>query len=344
MSIKAGSILNPFRLYSFFFLKLIYLLIVRRPKAVYYPVTPTQLGWLGRDFPCLMICRILRVKTVIHLRGGGLKLNLQTFHPGIKWMTKTACMTVSKALVQAEVLRDQFGDLARKGRISVLYNAIDTKRYDNPDLANHASGELLFLGHLTKAKGYCDLVRAIPLVAERFPQVKFLFAGNIRKGERCVYFNQTNGKAIEYEDPFDLHQYIQRSDYNYNYKYLGVVTGEDKLKLLRNCTALILPSYSEGFSRSLLEGLSMGKPVICTPVGAHKEVIRDGEHGFVVEPGNITQLAETIIRLLENKPLRDKMAKANYEYARSHFDIDIIAGRLRDYINEVVQEDRGIVL
>ncbi len=51
-----------FAFFRFFFL-LIVLILHHRPRLVYYPVTATQLGWLGRDFGCLMICSIFRIKS-----------------------------------------------------------------------------------------------------------------------------------------------------------------------------------------------------------------------------------------------------------------------------------------
>ena len=59
------------------------------------------------------------------------------------------------------------------------------------------------MGHMTKAKGYTDILKIIPDLCDEFPFVKFYFAGNIRRGERGVFFNQYTGAKIEYEDPFE---------------------------------------------------------------------------------------------------------------------------------------------
>lgn len=314
-------------------------MIVRyRPVLAYYPITTTQVGWVGRDLWCLFICRFLGIKTVIHLRGGHLKLNLQKFSPIVQKLAHLACHQVSLALVQAECLRGQFEGLIPQDRVDVLYNAIDTNEYDTNDLNKYDPKQILFMGHMTKAKGYCDLVGAIPIVAEKFPNVRFCFAGTLRKGETGVFFDQTTGDPLRYEDPNMMHEAITSGQYKDNYVDVGLVSGHEKMHLLRRTNIFVLPSYSEGFSRALLEAMSMGKPVICTPVGAHREVIVDGVNGYIVRTGDIEQLADRIIKLLSNTSLRGKMGETNYRYVRENFDITIIARQMEKYLKRVINE------
>ncbi len=333
---KARLDLATAKAFFLFFSRLLYELMRHRPEAVYYPVTPTEMGWLGRDAPCLMLCHLFRARTIIHLRGGHLQLNLRTFTPLTRRLAAIACRRVSLALVQAERLRNQFDGLVPRDRVAVLDQAIDVHEYDNPDLGAYDPNQVLFLGNLTKAKGYCDLVRAIPLVAARLPGARFVFAGTLHRGERGVFFDQTSGTPLEYEDPFLLHEHIGRSEWQRNYSFVGIVRDGEKLGLLRNSALFVLPSYSEGFSRALLEAMAVGKPVVCTPVGAHPEVIEDGVNGLFVNPGDVEALAERIAYLLGNPSVRHRMAEANYRLVRRVYDIDIVAARLGAYIQDVI--------
>ena len=80
----------------------------------------------------------------------------------------------------------------------------------------------------------------------------------------------------------------------------------------------------------------MGKPIICTPVGAHKDVIQDGINGFIVQPGDIDMIAKKILYILQNPRTRESMAKTNYQYVRNRFHINLIAKQLEEYIEEVI--------
>ena len=321
-----------------FIAALVYMLIRHRPVLAYYPVTPTELGWLGRDLWCILICRLFRVKTVIHLRGSHFRPNFSQFSAFGKRLVRSGCAMVSAAIVQADCLREQFEGLVPKERIKTLYQAIDSTEYHNPDLSNYQRGKILFVGNMTKAKGYCDLVRAIAPVVKKHPEANFYFAGGLRKGERGVFFNQITGQQLAYEDPFVAHDEIMCGLYKNHYHALGVVGANEKVDLLRSSDIFVLPSYSEGFSRALLEAMCVGKPVICTAVGAHREVIQDKVHGLLVQPGDVAGLVDCICRLLEDRQLRDRIAHTNYRRVRADFDIAGIARQFSTILENCTNE------
>lgn len=330
---------NSLLSFPIFFTNLVSVLLWHRPPVAYYPVTPTQLGWVGRDALCILLCRLFRARTIIHMRGSHLNLNFGTFHPVVQRLVRFACRSVSIGIVQGERLRDQFSTLLPDSRIRVLYQAIDTAAYDTSDVGCGRSVDVLFMGHLTHAKGYCDLLRCIPAVADAVPDVRFVVAGTKRQGERGVFFNQLTGERLVYEEPEKLEEAICSGKYKQNYKYLGVVKDAEKLERMRQSAVFVLPSYSEGFSRALLEAMSLGLPIVCTPVGAHAEIIQDGRNGYVVDPGDTGMLAQRIIALLQDSELRRKMAQENYEYARRRFDIDRIADTFSTYIDQAINDD-----
>lgn len=313
-----------------------------RPALVYYPVTATQRGWLGRDVWCLFICRLLRVKTVVHLRAGHFRLNYAAFSGPAKWLVRRALATASVAIVQADCLKDQFRGLIPEEKIKRLYQAIDTARYDNPDLGDFVPHKVLFMGNLSNAKGYCDVVKIIEDVVERYPRAQFCFAGTMVKRNRNVLFNQVTGERLDFVDPFEVEAHVKTRPVTDHYHNLGVVAGEEKMRHLRECDIVVLPSYSEGFSRALVEAMSVGKPVVYTPVGAHREVMVDGVHGLMVHPGDRAGLCECICRLLGDRQLRDRIALANYRCVREQFDISIIATQLSTIFSACLDAEPAI--
>ncbi|WP_162430954.1 glycosyltransferase family 4 protein [Christiangramia aestuarii] len=319
-----------------FFYKLLYRLLVFKPDVVYYPITPTQIGWLGRDVLTILISRLFGAKVVIHLRGSHFKLNFKSFHPAAKKLIGYALSKVDVGIVQANYLRDEFEPFLSSEKTFTLYQSIIPEEFPNEDIFNFNRGKILVVGHLTKAKGYTDIVDIIPSIAEKFPFVRFEFAGNMRKGERGVFYNQFDGTPIDYEDPFVAEREIINGKYAKNYSNLGIIDGEVKLKHFQNSDLFISASYSEGFSRSLLEAMTCGKPLIYTPVGAHREVLDDGLNGVCVPPGNKKELEAAISSLLANKELRNSMAQTNFKVSREKFSIDRIAKDFTEILNSTL--------
>ena len=320
-----------------FHLRFLWSLIAARPKLIYYPITATAAGWVARDVPCIIASRLFGCNVVIHLRAGHLRLNYRRFPGVVKRLVKFACSRVSIAIVQAECLRNQFEGLVPEQRIKVLPQAIDTAEYEAGPAQPGRRNQILFLGNLAYSKGYCDLVRALPAVAQAMPDVKFVFCGSIVE-ERAtgVYFDQSTGEKLTYESAKAAHETVQRSAHAKHYEWRGVVAGKEKLDLLRSSSLIVLPSYSEGFSRALIEAMSVGKPVVCTPVGAHPEFIVDGVHGIHVPPGNVQALAVALISLLSDDARRNAIGAANYRYVRETFDIKIVAKQLEDLFFDAV--------
>jgi glycosyltransferase involved in cell wall biosynthesis len=83
----------------------------------------------------------------------------------------------------------------------------------------------------------------------------------------------------------------------------------------------VLPSVFESFGIVLIEAQASGKPVIGTRVGGVPEAIKDGESGLLIDPGNVEQLAESIVRLLLDEELAREMGENGKIYVKSRFDI-----------------------
>lgn len=324
--------------FSFIARLLCKLLEKNRPRAVYYFVTATRLGWIGRDIWCIVISRLFRCKVLIHFRAGHFGHSIRSLSSIEKKLIRYACSLVSLCLVQAQALKSQLNGFIEPSKIAILHNAIDIREYENQDLDDYDENIVLFMGHLSFAKGYCDILKLIPRIVKRYPNIRFYFAGTKIKKETNVFYNQITGEPLKFEDPDDCYDKYIAQRYEKNYRYCGIIYGQEKLNLIKRCNLLLLPSYSEGLSQSVLEAMCMGKPVICTPVGALKEVVKDGINGFHVTPGNISEMGHSLFKILDNKDLRDKIAKTNYIYTRKSFSTESVSRTLAQYFYQVISE------
>src|SRR5690606_28480250 len=194
---------------------------------------------------------------------------------------------------------------------------------------------ILIVGHLTKAKGYTDIVKVIPRIAKKHPNVRFCFAGEMRKGERGVFYNQLTSEKLQYEDPFDIEHNILNSPFSKNYERLGLIRDKEKDYHFRTTSIFISASYSEGFSRALLEAMSTGIPLIYTPVGAHREVL-DNSNGIRVNPGNLNELERAILTLLEKDNI-DEVSINNRKKVENLFAVDIICREFNDILLKTIK-------
>jgi glycosyltransferase involved in cell wall biosynthesis len=85
---------------------------------------------------------------------------------------------------------------------------------------------------------------------------------------------------------------------------------------------LILPSGNEGTPVSAIEALASGRPVVATRVGGVPDVVRDGEDGFLVEPGDVDALADRLARLAADPALRRRMGEAGRARVLPRYSVD----------------------
>jgi len=144
---------------------------------------------------------------------------------------------------------------------------------------------LIYTGRLQYGKGIDWLVSVWHKIIEKYPNLTLLILGS----------------GILYNKIADL---IQKSHIEDKVLLLG--EQNNVIKYLHASDIFVLPSFYEGFSNSLLEGMSCGLPVIATNIGPNKEIIRDGENGLLYTPGKYREFLDKLEMLisLPNGPLK----------------------------------------
>jgi glycosyltransferase involved in cell wall biosynthesis len=119
-------------------------------------------------------------------------------------------------------------------------------------------------------------------------------------------------------------------------KYLGETS--DVREHIANCDALVLPSYAEGLPRTVLEAMSMGKPVIATDVVGCRDLVVDGETGILCEARNAEALADAIRTFLVLSPqARKAMGEAGRERVLSYFADARVLAQYDDFLKILTQ-------
>lgn len=101
----------------------------------------------------------------------------------------------------------------------------------------------------------------------------------------------------------------------------------------------MLTSLSEGLPYAIPEGARMHCPTIATRVGAIPRIVVDGETGFLVTPGDVDTLAERMVQIARDGPLRRKMGDAIYECVRRSYSADAMV-RAQEEIYETILRRR----
>lgn len=96
----------------------------------------------------------------------------------------------------------------------------------------------------------------------------------------------------------------------------------DASKYLKNFDIFVLPSLKEGLPYVILEAGLAGLPVIASTVGGIPEIIENGKSGLLVSPANPEELADAVKKLIEDKTLRENLAKNLREKIKKEFSLE----------------------
>jgi glycosyltransferase involved in cell wall biosynthesis len=149
--------------------------------------------------------------------------------------------------------------------------------------------QALFVGVLEHYKGIEELAAAWHRAAPRVPAARLLVVGS---GARASI---VEGLTAELPDQT---------------AWRRALSPEQIAAELDDSTLLVLPSRSEGMGRVVVEARCRGRAVVGTRVGGIPDLIREGEQGLLVEPGNPEALAEALVRVLSDRDLAARLGSA----------------------------------
>lgn len=282
---------------SFFYLCICFLF--KRPDVLYTHMSVR--GSFNRTRALHKLCKIFKVKDVIHLHGSEFADWFNT-SPPIK--QKEICRLIEEASVYIVLgckLEKLIKSIAPKANVSVLHNSVKIPAESVTWNANQVT--FLYLGVLIPRKGVMDLLKAVRMIVEEGVQTKFriVIAGTGSEEEK-------------------LKKYVSENMIDNCVEFAGWVSGEKKDELIRNSNVLVLPSYNEGLPMAVLEAMSFGLPIICTNVGDIEDAVIDGENGFLIRPGDIYNLADRIKALCDEARWR-RMSQKSRSISKQQFDI-----------------------
>jgi glycosyltransferase involved in cell wall biosynthesis len=197
-------------------------------------------------------------------------------------------------------------------RLVTINNGIEISSFESaePSLGNEiqngARTVVGMVGRLIPAKGAEYFLRAAQGILESFPSTLFVLVGDgpFRSGLEAL----AHDLGIERNVVFTG----QRGDMPGVYASLDI---------------FVLPSLSEGMPLSILEAMAARRPVVATRVGSIPTVVISGQTGLLVEPRDVPALRDSVLRLIEDSSLRQKLSDEGQRLVAKGFSAEAMASR-----------------
>ena len=226
---------------------------------------------------------------------------------------KKILLRLDMIITEGQIINEQFKSIVSSVDVVSAHIGIPSNNVKIVNKNKTGFQVLYIIGQHRKEKGFWDLLYCIPKVISRNPNVIFNFVGDI------------NDRLISKKN---VQRFIKRHNIEEFIDFQGVKYGDEKDLCYQTASIMTLPSYTEGFPTSILEGMSFGLPIIATRVGVIPEIIKDEVNGYLLNPGDRIKLIELISFLSMNHDLVKKMGNNNREYFLKSFTIQDFCRRI----------------
>lgn len=239
------------------------------------------------------------------------------------WLNKIVCKLYALAFKELpQVILQNRSDLARLKKYKILNDhqgillagaGVNTSFYSGVPMPTSDRFVFLFLGRILSDKGIRELAEAAQHVRRTHPQVEFWVAG-IQPKNHPGEINK-----VKFERWID--QGI--------FKYCGWRT--DVRPLIEQAQVIVLPSYREGLSSTLLEAMAMSRPLVVTNVPGCRETVQVGYNGWLAKARDAKDLERCLLEAIYTPPaVLNQMGKNSREKAVQEFNIEQVN---RAYLN-----------
>lgn len=255
---------------------------------------------------------------------------LTTF-PGKQLNGLINSLTADSIIAVAEAAKENLTETGVPDKkISVLLNGVEPLKPAKPEELpalreafgiRHDEKVAVMAARLTEVKGQTYLIQAAEILKNRGVKGKFLIGGT--------------GDTAD-----SLAEEIKARNLQDSVKLLGFVENVEPLMQIMdvqvNCSF-----GTEATSLALLEGMSIGKPIIATDFGGNPGVVRNGVNGFLIPTHNPELLADRLQELFEDDVLYEKMSENAEKIYREKFTAEVYACGIENLYRETIKKKKG---
>ena len=288
-----------------------------RPVSLIHANAGSESSWSAIQvakrygIPCVVTYQGTEVHTTLANRQKGWKLCRDSF--------RLADLNISVSRSIEGILK---AHAQPQGRCEVMLRGVDLRMFFPSSTKDARRPIVLFVGRITEAKGVFDLLEAWGRVVARCPNAELWVVGA----------DQTNGR---------IDREVHSSKYGNSIKIIPPLPLADVAELMRQAQVFCLPSHGEGTPNSVMEALACGLPVVATTVGGIPDIVESNRTGILVQQGDVQDLAEALVSLLQDSDCQARMGEAAHEFARTHLDARKTALRLVGLYHELITASRG---
>lgn len=287
----------------------------------------------------LILSKILRIPFVIAI--AGLELwHLELPHPRDRFVAKSLLRNAKAVCAISNFTAEQIIERSKISlkNVKAFWPGIDNTRFNRSNIDNEIIKEygledkkiILTVSGLRKRKGIDNVIRALPAVIEKVSNAIYLIVGD--GGEM--------GNLKGLVRSLNLENYVL---------FIGNIPNEKTPHFYNIADVFIMTSYVnyqdcvsdfEGFGLVFLEANACGVPTIAGRSGGMVDAVLDGVTGFLVDPFDLSEIANKLVTILTDSQLRKKLGENGQRRVLRDFTLAAVGQRYDKFLNQIVSKSK----
>ena len=306
------------------FFKCVFKYIRFKPDVVYLTLSPRGFAF-WKDALILQMLKVLGAKTVIHLHGKGMSVEV------IKSKMKQRLYKFFfKGVNDIHLSKSLFSDietiLDNNMSLIEVNNGVENKRANERLPSEFPT--FLYLSNYVPTKGADTFIEAVNLLDDKYiGRFKVKLVGKI--SNQKFYSELVNKVEKRFTDFID---------------FSGPIYGDKKFEVFNNSDVFVLPSKNECFPLTILEAMSSGLPVLSTFEGAIPDIIDDGINGRIFESNDPGALAAILAQYIDNPSLIASHGANAISKYKEKYTLEIFEKRLLTTLMQLIDERNSDML
>lgn len=296
---------------------IVWLRIRHRANILYFPPSGPDLGPMLRDLLILLPVRWMFSKTIFHFHAAGTSELYPKLPILLRTLYRWGYFKPDVAIQLSAFNPDDGGFLQAKSN-HLIPNGLEDEylAIGCPSKLEHSVCTILFVGLICESKGILVLLDAIRILKENGVFVRVNVVGKFASEciQHSIYEIVTKNGLEEYVD------------------FKGVLTGKAKLDQYLNADIFCFPTFfeSESFSLVVVEAMQFCVPVIVSKWRGVQSLVHGGENGYLVPTHDSQAVADKIMLLATDPPLRKAMGKKGRDIFLQEYTVDKFYQRMDD--------------
>jgi glycosyltransferase involved in cell wall biosynthesis len=214
-------------------------------------------------------------------------------------------------------------------KITTIPNGIEISKFNNQYPKQFDKDVILYIGTIIRKKGVFELPEIFSEVLKKNPDSKLVLIGNDAQDI------ETKSKSTWLK----LKEKFENSGIINSVNYLGKIPYQEVQSHIEKAQVCVFPTFAETQGMVTIEAMAMNKPVVNSDIGWSKELIIDGESGYLVHPKNHQLYAQKINLLLADEALCFQIGANARKRVEEVFDIDKLAVKTIQYYKSRIENN-----